>query len=433
MIGRGLAVSGVRRRTSVYLANGVTLFLSLRDADPIRWESALAAARRVSKRVECLCRDEDRALFTIRAMVSGRSKNKQHVLARYPNSQATHDWRCEFYNEPIDTSGRGGYSHLALSERADGDFAILLEGGINARSPLDDAPNDNSKDFDPCGTRRGKMTLRGALDLLFERERLDRYEPTRKRAWYNITAALLRASAHIHIASRTTMADRIFVATPQPAKAYVADSLARWKAVIDEPGARMIVIGQLAVPPRINEGKTKALLQLADAYRYEGLALFLDRDILAAFANSFEREIAAISKAVENADRVLVIALVDVDRRLGNFGKGNIRALAARRMTHDFIPVESGYEAELARLLVEQGRTFRKPLRYDGSDFFPDFELLDSGTAPIPMEVFGMDTPEYNERKAIKLRLFRERFGDRWWAWNAYLRNPMPKLPVLTE
>ncbi len=53
---------------------------------------------------------------------------------------------------------------------------------------------------------------------------------------------------------------------------------------------------------------------------------------------------------------------------------------------------------------MEEKRAFIKPLRYDGEeDVFPDFVLTDvPGKEALPMEVFGINTPEYLERKREK-------------------------------
>ncbi|WP_223815738.1 MULTISPECIES: DUF1173 family protein [Pantoea] len=54
--------------------------------------------------------------------------------------------------------------------------------------------------------------------------------------------------------------------------------------------------------------------------------------------------------------------------------------------------------------LWEEKRAFIKPLRYDGEeDVFPDFVLTDvPGTEVLPMEVFGMNTPDYLQRRREK-------------------------------
>jgi hypothetical protein len=74
-----------------------------------------------------------------------------------------------------------------------------------------------------------------------------------------------------------------------------------------------------------------------------------------------------------------------------------------------------------ARLWQEK-RAFIKPLRYNGEeDIFPDFVLMDvAGTEALPMEVFGMTTPDYLQRKKVKTALYDRDYGaGLWWQWNA--------------
>lgn len=69
-----------------------------------------------------------------------------------------------------------------------------------------------------------------------------------------------------------------------------------------------------------------------------------------------------------------------------------------------YIPLDSGYEGMVEERLWQEKRAFIKPLRYDGeAEVFPDFVLPDMpGVDALPMEVFGMKTPGYLQRKQEK-------------------------------
>ncbi|MDE8559355.1 hypothetical protein PZO64_24250 [Pantoea vagans] len=61
-------------------------------------------------------------------------------------------------------------------------------------------------------------------------------------------------------------------------------------------------------------------------------------------------------------------------------------------------------------------------MRYDGEEnVFPDFVLTDvSGIEALPMEVYGMNTPDYLQRKQVKTALYDRDYGaGRWWQWDA--------------
>jgi len=65
---------------------------------------------------------------------------------------------------------------------------------------------------------------------------------------------------------------------------------------------------------------------------------------------------------------------------------------------------------------------------------FPDFVLKDvSGVDALPMEVFGMNTPDYLQRKQEKTAHYDKEYGQgRWWCWKAADRTAMP-LFILSE
>lgn len=91
----------------------------------------------------------------------------------------------------------------------------------------------------------------------------------------------------------------------------------------------------------------------------------------------------------------------------------------------DFIPVESSYECLVAEKLVSESRSFRKPLRYDRSSIDrPDFVLLDT-IPPTDMEVFGMNTQDYLERKEAKKERNRE---HGFWCWDVSKTKYIPEL-----
>jgi len=82
--------------------------------------------------------------------------------------------------------------------------------------------------------------------------------------------------------------------------------------------------------------------------------------------------------------------------------------------------------------LWQEKRAFIKPLRYDGEeDVFPDFVLKDvPGMDALPVEVFGMNTPEYMQRKQEKIAHYDTEYGQgHWWSWEAAASMEMPPFP----
>lgn len=107
-----------------------------------------------------------------------------------------------------------------------------------------------------------------------------------------------------------------------------------------------------------------------------------------------------------------------------NVPRSSCRVIDAALMTVStrYIPLDSRYEEMVEARLWQEKRAFIKPLRYDGEeDVFPDFMLTDvPGTDALPMEVFGMNTPEYLQRKRVKTAIYDREYGaDNWWQWEA--------------
>ena len=93
-----------------------------------------------------------------------------------------------------------------------------------------------------------------------------------------------------------------------------------------------------------------------------------------------------------------------------------------------YIPVDSSHEAVLAQKLVEENRCFAKPLKLLQTDsMLPDFVLTDTNPAFV-LEVFGMSSSEYFERKAQKLEQYRAAEKPVW-SWNVDSEKHPPRLP----
>nr|WP_218171750.1 DUF1173 family protein [Pseudomonas gingeri] len=98
--------------------------------------------------------------------------------------------------------------------------------------------------------------------------------------------------------------------------------------------------------------------------------------------------------------------------------------------------MDSDYESILEKKLTVAGRSFEKPLRYDAAEceFFPDFWLLDMKD-DFPLEVFGMNTPDYLAQKVRKTHWYDRVYGPvGWWSWEAVQgaqAAPIPDLPAV--
>ncbi|WP_336717983.1 DUF1173 family protein, partial [Pantoea ananatis] len=165
--------------------------------------------------------------------------------------------------------------------------------------------------------------------------------------------------------------------------------------------------------------------------------LVLPEDARLRLERSFGRELGDWRRGM----KVVVIAETEppetafrhVDVRNRPFSCSTFIDVALMTVSPRFIPLDSGYEGLVEEKLWQEKRAFIKPLRYDGEeDIFPDFVLKDvPGVEALPMEVFGMNTAEYLQRKQEKTAHYDKEYGPgHWWYWNAAEKSDMPAFPA---
>ncbi|WP_064308228.1 DUF1173 family protein [Pseudomonas oryzihabitans] len=150
----------------------------------------------------------------------------------------------------------------------------------------------------------------------------------------------------------------------------------------------------------------------------------------------WERTIKSYRKAIGAHEKgYSVVAILQTDKPV--VGKkcttANVLNVALMIVSDEWIPVESGYELFIERMLRAQKRSFIKPMRFDCkvNPVFPDFWLTDSVSGGhIPMEVYGLDDPKYLARKAAKAVIYNTKYTPAgWWHWNAYLDKKCAAIP----
>ena len=121
-----------------------------------------------------------------------------------------------------------------------------------------------------------------------------------------------------------------------------------------------------------------------------------------------------------------------IDGRNRPTSRSTVIDVALMTVSPRFIPIDSGYEGAVEEKLWQEKRAFIKPLRYDGEeDEFPDFVLKDvPGVDALPMEVLGMNTPEYLLHMQEKSDHYDAEYGQgRWWYWEATVTSKIPAFP----
>ena len=387
------------------------------------WKKVMMMAHgKAVLRCQCLGEGEKRL------SVHSRSNTDHFHLARFPDTGPEHAEDCVFFGVDPNASGMGAYKRGVVQELDDGNVKIKLKIGLQQRLTKapdgdDNSPPPNSNPSSK-GARGGQssMTLLGLLHYLWTNAGLNTWTPAMegKRNLGVIHHHLMRIASSTY-AGRVKLAQNLLIGTPTADGAQSKINQAKSRTACDER-RRLIVIAPLA---RYREGlESSATLPIAG---FHGIPhLNLSDELSQIWQQRCSRELGAWY----TGEIAVVIAQTDPPKISGGSLQADVINLATMWVTKDWIPVDSGFEALVAEKLVTEQRRFEKPLRFDSQDaVFPDFWLKDRG-APIPMEVWGLTSPEYQARKAEKIAHYDSLYGPgNWWSWNGAAGDETPEFP----
>lgn len=266
------------------------------------------------------------------------------------------------------------------------------------------------------------MTLLGLLHYLWTEAALNTWSPAMKgkRNLGVVHYHLMTVAMKVY-AGRIKLAQNLLIGTSndsgQQAKLNHAKALAA-----HQERRRLIVVAPLTTHREGLDGASTLPIAGFHGIPY----LTMSDELWDTTRRRYAREIGAW------AGKDPVIAIIQTSPpKASSALQAEVMDLGLMWMTRDWIPVDSGFEVIVADELVAQGRRFEKPLRFDSQDaVFPDFWLKDRG-APLPMEVWGMSTPEYQTRKRNKVAHYNSTYGPgNWWSWNGVSGDPLPELPT---
>lgn len=375
--------------------------------------------------VRCLCSGSGEKRLSIHS----RSNSDRFHLARFPNSGTEHDESCIFFGVDPNGSGLGAYKKGVVEELDDGNTKIKLKLGLQQRMTA--APEESgqspatAKPAARVTTTQSSMTLLGLLHFLWTQAAMNTWAPAMagKRNLGVVHFHLMKVAMTTY-AGRVKLSQNLLIGTPsadgQQARLNQAKAISA-----NNERRRLIVVAPLS---RYREGLDQAsTLPISGFYGIPHLVM------TEALWESTQRRFGPSMNAWVSGDPVLAIAQTTPPKSQGSGAQAEVIDLALMWVTKDWIPVDSGFEALLAEKLVTESRRFEKPLRFDSSEqVFPDFWLKDRG-APIPMEVWGMATADYQARKKEKIDHYDSTYGiGNWWSWNGAAGDLIPDLPSVT-
>jgi hypothetical protein len=388
------------------------------------WQSVLRMAYGRAE-LQCGCSTGEGRRLAVKFYAASDS----YDLARFSLSGQEHDTECQYYATGSSAGGLSAYARGVIDPQADGSVKIRLAIALAARSrvKIDGAPPVDRVGARP-GTRQSAMTLLGLLHYLWSEAQLNAWHPAwaGKRSDASIPGRLMRVAESIQV-GKATLAGVLLVPARKAHWDEAKDNARRVEHALTNR-MRMIAVAPLASYSAERETIMSERLVLSSFFGMP--MIFLEEKLWDAVKRTYPLAV----RAWCNGQRV--IALAQVELRAGKKGVvAQAIDVALMIVTADWIPVESGYELLVAEQLVEQGRSFYKPLRFDagGDVVHPDFMLMDQ-KRPMPMEVFGRSDPEYVERMAKKIAHFNGAYGhDGWWRWRVEGRGAVESMPPFPD
>lgn len=423
------------------LASGDGWFGEQRQSDThAEWRDALRDARnnRAEAHVICQCKGQNEDTSLRRLVVRYRTDTDKFYVSAWQFTGGQHCHDCRFYSIWPDKSSAKAYSSGVVTVNDDGLFCITLPVGLSRKEQSDEpAQNLNPARHPRTGKSKSSMSLLGLGHFIWQQAEINTWRPqyvmNRPRTALWVACRVNRAAGNI-LAGGVRLSDVLLVSA-------VKDSVQRQKnqervRYATQCNKRMVAVALLKRDATEGYAEMQAgQLILSSPYGFP--ALQVSPDVLRACERSFQTELNAWRAGHK------VVAIIETEPPVLHFEKRNGRdipvneadviGIALMRVSPRFIPVDSGYEEVIETRLCEQERSFVKPLRFDADDdTLPDFWLTDTvGERALPMEVFGMRTPEYVARRDEKIALYNDKYGARgWWFWDA--ENNIPVFPPKT-
>lgn len=371
----------------------------------VNWQNTLSKAHGKAS-VTCLCKGNGNRNLAVKSL------NNNFHLARFQKSGAEHALDCHYYSADYQ-SGASAYKKDVIEVTQDGGFKIKLGVGLQKGSK-----NDSESDGHQVRTHSGKRVskpsigLLGLLHFLWTQAQLNNWTPKMegKRDLGLIHSKMLETAAKVH-AGAIKLSDVLLVATPSWQKTKVASNDAKVAEAILEQH-RLLVVAPLAAHTLERENCSKSKICIQD---FHGIPnMMVDQAIWKNALSRFPRAVTAW----RGGGKVIAIVQLDVPSAQD---KAEVLNVSLMTVSEQWIPTDSKYEGMVEVKLRAEGRRFTKPLCHDADEdvVFPDFLLSDTDLLPLyPMEVYGMSTPEYLARKAIK----KAHYGPGGcWSWDANL------------
>lgn len=386
-------------------------------ADPAL-QDVLASIYGSSERPRCMCVPGGVPMYI--------ANHGFYVVKRMPETGKSHHPGCPSFEPEAGMSGLGELQGEAIIEHAPDQIELRTAFAITRKSGACSPRGPASDDVKQVKASRQAMSLRALLHFLYERAGFNRWYPamTGRRNWAVIHKYLQEAAKGV-VLKGSTLDEKLFV--PEPFRVEFRDEIAdrrrRKLAALTSPenasSFKMgLLVGQYNGSEPTHQGRRIIVKHMPDS------PLFIDNKAWTKTERTYGAMLQACEADVEHKPRILMIALVYAKREFVY----QVDTLSMMMVTDQWIPLDDLHELPLLESLVQEGRSFIKPLRYDSRApaSIPTALMLDCVEAPMPMYVLS----PYAEPKARvqQEKLIADR-GSSAWVWRSEEeRPPFPSL-----
>jgi hypothetical protein len=347
----------------------------------------------------------------------------RYLAKRMPETGARHHPSCPSFEPEKSLSGLGELIGNAVRESPQGDVTLRVSFAWSRREKRGARSRGAPATIGDEERAKPSLSLRGLTHFLFERAGFNRWAPAMegKRTQGVLHRHLMQAAASVS-AKGVALATRFYVpeAFNQPDHAAAVRRRRERLAVLnphDGEAPLAVLMAELKHVELASSGACIWLRHMPDA------PLLVDartwQRTSRTHASLLEARYAAHGRRV----RVLVTALIRA-RREHTYELDTASMMLA---SDQWIPLEGVHELELIEALVNAGRRFVKPLRYDALSAAPFASalLLDAGDQLVPLHVVSaFVTPRERDAKARMLRA-----AGPVWTWHT--SGSMPDLPPI--
>lgn len=405
------------------LLGGQTVDASLARHNSERLQAELRHAKQRFGNALCLCQDKPLQLVI-------RERNDKLFLACWPDQSALHALDCPFYSPGEDESAKQRYAPGAIQTEGP-NVNLRLHRPltlVQGSDPADDAPKNTG------------VHVWGMLHHLWESSALNRWNTSWVRDWGRVQWLLLRAAQSTTLDSGTPLLPSLYV-PPVWSDKRRDDINNRWKAFKARllPAASADTHTECGFIVGVVRSMSPTPHGYAISLRHHSERLFVAQSVARHISGYSRRGWAAVMHLEQDrGTQPQVIAAL----RVLVTPSGNVVIVegALMRVSKDFIPCSSSYEQDVAEWLVEQQRSFVKPLHYDHHrGNLPHFILTDCADGnpaqdrPHRYSLYvygtGIEKDQLRRLKAAD-QIEATARGNGLWIWSASETDSPPPLPA---